>query len=154
MHYPEAEKFAHEGITKALCESLCLTLEGGDWQKFDGLLPTLKTVSAEQASRRASPHGSSIAAHVDHLVYSFDFVHRAFNGEDMTWQDIDWQPGDISETEWVELKTRLERNFKALLEFARDKPFWRAEGLQAFIDNIAHTAYHAGAIRQVLKQVA
>jgi hypothetical protein len=85
MNYPEAEKFAHEGITKALCESLRLTLEGGELQKFEGLLPTLETVSAEQASRRPGANRPNIAAHVDHLVYSFDFVHRAFNGEVGTW---------------------------------------------------------------------
>jgi hypothetical protein len=154
MDDPEPEKFAHEGITKALCESLRLTLEGGDLQKFDGLLPTLETISADQASKRSGANRSSIAAHVDHLAYSFDFVNRAFNGEVMTWRDIDWQRENITELEWSDLKTRLKRHYKTLLEFAAQKPFWRAEGLQAFIDNIAHTAYHAGAIRQIIKQLS
>jgi hypothetical protein len=68
---------------------------------------------------------------------------------DMT-QDIDWQHGTVSDLVWAGSQARLELHYLALLEFAAKKPFWHAEGLQALIDNIAHTAYHAGAIRQII----
>ncbi len=151
--YLETEKFAHEGITKALIESLRLTLNGGERQKFDGLLPIISSLTATQASQSLAEGHSSIAVHVAHLEYSFDFVYRVFNGEAVIWQDIDWHKGDFNDLEWTALRERLEQNYKTLLEFAAQKPFWRAEGLQAFIDNIAHTAYHAGAIRQMIKRL-
>jgi hypothetical protein len=121
--YSEVEQFAHEGITKALTESLRLTLEGGERQKFDGLLPTISSSTAAQASSTTAGGRSSIAAHVAHLAYSFEFVHRAFNDQTGTWQAIDWQKGTVNDLEWTELQARLERHYRALLEFAAQKPF-------------------------------
>lgn len=38
------------------------------------LLPTLETISSQQASRSISPAGATIAAHVDHVCFYLDVL--------------------------------------------------------------------------------
>ncbi len=159
MDYPEHEKFAHEGLTKALLNGLEMAMEGDEkdpkYGWYNGLLFSLEPLSAEQAAKSAIPGGSTIAAHADHILISLEFTLAMLKGEkyEADWgrswhQDQYRQP---SLAQWSQLKADLRREYQATADFIQSKPFWREEGLSHLIHNIAHTAYHASAIRQILK---
>ncbi|MBI5812626.1 MAG: hypothetical protein HZB27_08675 [Meiothermus silvanus] len=62
-----------------------------------------------------------------------------------------WEIRSVGEAEWEEIKAGLEQEYRALHRLMAEKPFWRESDLSTAINNIAHTAYHAGAVRQILQ---
>jgi hypothetical protein len=59
-------------------------LNGGD----PGLLRSLDRLSAEAASRPSMPGAASIAAHVDHVCYGLELMHRWNDGEADPWRAL------------------------------------------------------------------
>lgn len=159
MDYPEHEKFAHEGLTKALLSGLEMAFEGDETNQkygwYNGLLFSLEPLSAEKAGKPAVEGGSTIAAHAHHMWVTLHFVQAMFRGEkyEADW-GASWQAHQHpDEAEWKQLKADLRHAYQATRGFVQSKPFWREQGLAQMIHHIAHTAYHASAIRQILKLV-
>lgn len=116
-----------------------------------GLLASVDALSAEAASAR--PGGrSSIAAHVDHLRYGFELLHRWSRGED-PFADADysasWRRQQVSDTEWRDRRAALAQHARAWQGALAQPRQWNAETLTGAISSIAHLAYHVGAIRQI-----
>jgi hypothetical protein len=119
----------------------------------DGLLASLDKLSAAAASA-ATPTGSTIAAHVDHLRYGLSLMNRWGAGEN-PFKDADWSASwkktTVAEDEWrrlrAELRVEAERWLNAL-RTPREVNEIEANGM---IGSIAHLAYHLGAIRQIDK---
>ena len=118
-----------------------------------GLLETLKNISAEAASVE-SKNQRSIAAHVEHLRVYLVALHGYMNGATAkTDWDASWQTHSVTELEWQALQNNLKAAYGALLKDLREVP----DGDIKFAESIAilaHTAYHFGAIRQLLLQSA
>jgi hypothetical protein len=159
MDYPEQEKFSHPGITQTLLDTLEMALEGDETDSkygwYNGLLFSIEPLSAEQAGHSITPQGSTIAGHADHILLTLQYVGAMLRGQPY---QADWgrswhqpQLRQPSQAEWNQLKSDLRQEYQALREFMQNKPFWREPDLAAAINNIAHTAYHASAIRQILK---
>jgi hypothetical protein len=116
-----------------------------------GLLETLEKISTEVASRETTTQ-RSIAAHVEHLRVYVVALHGYMNGatEKTDW-DASWQTHTVTELEWRvlrdNLKTAYEALVKDLLELG-ENDLKLAEAVAI----LTHTAYHFGAIRQLVLQ--
>ena len=116
-----------------------------------GLLRSLDTISAKAASA-LTPTGSSIAAHVDHLLYGLSLMNRWSAGEnpfaDADWS-TSWKNTTVSDDEWQTRRAELRAEATRWLEALRAPRDVREIELNGMIGSIAHLAYHLGAIRQI-----
>ncbi len=114
-----------------------------------GLLATLEKISAEVASRE-SQNQRSIAAHVEHVRVYVVALHGYMNGATSpTDWDASWQTHSVTELEWQALREGLKAAYQALvtdLEKLDDNDVKLSDGMAILV----HTAYHFGAIRQLL----
>jgi hypothetical protein len=127
-------------------------LEGQTW--YEGLLPTLEQVDAVTASRSSAVGRSSIAAHCEHLRYVLEVMNAWARGErpEVDWAQS-WQHLTVSPEAWDDLRSAI-RDERSRLEVAlHERTDWTQRFAQLAINNVAHIAYHVGAIRQLLLQV-
>jgi hypothetical protein len=114
-----------------------------------GLFTTLEGVSAEQASQETGAR-RSIAAHVAHLRVYVVALHGYMNGATgKTDWDASWETHSVTGLEWSALLNGLRDDYEALMRDLREIP----DGDIRFAEAMAvlvHTAYHFGAIRQLL----
>jgi hypothetical protein len=114
-----------------------------------GLFETLETINAERASLEVAPQ-RSIAAHVEHLRVYVKALHGYMNGADgKTDWEASWQTHAVSKPEWLELRQALKRDYDALMRDLREVPENDSRLVEAMAI-VVHTAYHFGAIRQLL----
>jgi hypothetical protein len=122
-------------------------LNGGD----EGLLRALDKLSAADASA-ATPTGSSIAAHVDHLRYGLSLMNRWGEGENpfdgADWS-ASWRRRVVTENEWQQVRGALRSEISRWLDRLRNPREVNEVELSGMIGSIAHLAYHLGAIRQI-----
>ncbi len=113
------------------------------------LLETLEQMSAEVASVE-SKNQRSIAAHVEHLWVYLVALHGYMNGATgKTDWDASWQTHRVTEAEWRALRDNLKGAYESLvkdLEKLNDGDIKWAESIAI----LTHSAYHFGAIRQLL----
>jgi hypothetical protein len=119
-----------------------------------GLLRQLDSIDARTASTRNVPGKTTIAAHVDHVLYGLTLLNRWANGEENPWADADWDAswkrGVVSDTEWQSLRDSLRKSFESWRDFVAQKSDWTDIAAAGTVASAAHTAYHLGAIRQIL----
>jgi hypothetical protein len=116
-----------------------------------GLLRSLDKLSATAASA-LNPHGSTIAAHVDHLRYGLSLMNRWSAGEN-PFDDADWTASwrrtRVSAAQWKQLREELAKEAHRWLEnLAKPREMDQSE-LNSVVGSVAHLAYHVGAIRQI-----
>ena len=114
-----------------------------------GLFTTLAAISAETASSEFGAQ-RSIAAHTEHLRVYVVALRGYMNGATgATDWDASWATHSVNNLEWTRLQENLKRDYVALkadLEQIPDGDLRLAEGMAI----LAHSAYHFGAIRQLL----
>ncbi len=119
-----------------------------------GLLQQLDSLDAVTASTRPMPGQTTIAAHVDHVHYGFSLLNRWIAGEENPWAtadwDASWKRGTATETEWKSLRDRLRQEVKAWQTALVDFNNWYDMSAAGAIASLAHSAYHLGAIRQII----
>jgi hypothetical protein len=114
-----------------------------------GLFTTLEAISAEIASRESAAR-RSIAAHVEHLRVYVAALRGYMNGATgKTDWDASWQTHVVSSLEWQVLIEALKRDYAALMTDLREIPDGDIRLVEAMAI-LTHTAYHFGAIRQLL----
>ncbi len=116
-----------------------------------GLLRSLDKLSASAASA-PTPHGSTIAAHVDHLRYGLSLMNRWSAGEN-PFDDADWTASwrrtRVSAAQWNQLRDELASEAHRWLDtLSRPREMDQGE-LNSVVGSVAHLAYHIGAIRQI-----
>jgi hypothetical protein len=124
-----------------------------------GLLRSLDRLSAASASTIPPSGGTSIAAHVDHVLYGLRLMNRWVAGEQNPWQDADrtasWTRTTVSEDEWKALREQFRHESRvwrdALSRASADD--LRGQMLTGAIAIVAHLAYHLGAIRQIDRSI-
>ena len=122
-----------------------------------GLVASLAALPASQASAR--PNGrSSVAGHVQHLRFGLTLLNKWAGGDPNAFADASfeesWSHQQVNDDEWRALRQAFEdqaRAWHARLETPRE---WDAMMLSGFLSSVAHTAYHMGAIRQLVPQRA
>jgi hypothetical protein len=119
-----------------------------------GLLASLAAVPAAQASARPSGR-PSIAGHTQHLRFGLALLNKWANGDPNAFADASfaesWSHQQVNDDEWRALRQAFEdeaRRWLVRLETPRE---WDAMTLSGFVSSVAHTAYHMGAIRQLVR---
>ncbi|MEX1229037.1 MAG: hypothetical protein WEB58_02280 [Planctomycetaceae bacterium] len=119
-----------------------------------GLLRQLETVNAQAASTRPMPGDTTIAAHVDHVHYGLTLMNRWAAGEPNPWATADWnaswQRKTVTEEQWRTLRDNLRREAEQWRSAVAVHADWNDTTAASALSSAAHTAYHLGAIRQIL----
>ncbi|GAB6255267.1 MULTISPECIES: hypothetical protein [Peribacillus] len=113
-----------------------------------GIFGTLDGLTAEDASR--SINGSTIAAHSDHTRYYLWVIRTMISGTDFEkdW-DASWTIAQVDEVKWAEIREGLHKEYVTL--FKEIDTIDLGKWLTNVNATIAHSAYHLGALRQMLK---
>jgi hypothetical protein len=123
--------------------------EGGD------LSTTLAATSAQAASRAAFPGGATMASHVAHAAYFLETFESVIMN---VHRERDWpgsfQPAVVDEPAWQATKDRFLAVASRIAALIRGNPHWQPEHVRGALVNLAHLAYHLGAIRQMARAVA
>jgi len=144
-----------EGVISQLSAVLREGLEGPQerWSYFtdtgkgSGLLATISSLSADQASRVLG--GTSVAAHVAHIVFSLDASARWIEGDRTmrNWKES-WGVSTVDAQGWERLQERVRSGYRdlqaAISGYAGNSP----EAMGGALGAVAHLAYHLGAVRQ------
>lgn len=119
-----------------------------------GLLRQLDTIEASTASNRPTPERATIAAHVDHVHYGFSLLNRWAAGEANAWAGADWnaswQRGTVTDDQWRTLRNALRNEAEKWRKVVGERTSWDDVNAAAALSTVAHSAYHLGAIRQIL----
>lgn len=119
-----------------------------------GLSDTLDNLSAVQASKRMGD-APSIAAHCEHVRFYNNLLLSDLKGE--TIGKVDWKQTwllqSVSEQQWQELKDTLRSQYKELMGLLESFNTWDDDKVGIPMAVLAHTAYHLGAIRQLIRFV-
>ena len=119
-----------------------------------GLHRQLETISAIVASQETIAGKPSIAAHVDHLHFGLSLLTRWLAGEENPWADADWDGSwrrtVVTDAQWRTLRDSLRREANTWRDAIGRRTEWDDLSAAGAISTIAHTAYHLGAIRQIM----
>jgi len=119
-----------------------------------GLLRQLETIDAKTASTPPTPGQKNIAAHVDHVTFGLAILNLWASGEANPWAGADfnasWQRTAVTEDQWRALRDALRREVVKWQKAVAARTSWDDMSAAAGLSTAAHTAYHLGAIRQVL----
>lgn len=119
-----------------------------------GLLRQLDTVDAAAASKRPMPGKTTIASHVHHLHFGLSILNRWAAGEENPWAGVDWnaswQRPTVNEEQWRTLRDNLRQESEKWKKVVTDRTSWDDLAVNAALSTAAHTAYHMGAIRQIM----
>ena len=119
-----------------------------------GLLGQLEKVSATTASKQAIAGKPTIASHVDHVHFGMSLLTRWIGGEENPWADADWNGAwkrtTVTEDQWRMLRDNLRKESDAWRKAVVNLTKWDDISAAGALSTIAHTAYHLGAIRQIL----
>ncbi len=146
-------------IMNLLLQMLMEAVKGppGPWTYFSdrgpgtGLLGTVADLSAEAASRRDGSAQTTIVGHVQHVRASLALATRTIRGESVSPdRSNSWTVSTVDDAEWSALRAQLSRDYEAIVMAVRAHGEWDEESLGAAFGEVAHTAYHLGAIRQRL----
>lgn len=136
-----------ELIDGAPSGGLAYMLNSGD----AGLLASVDKLSAAAASRGNG--GATIAAHVEHLRYGLSLMNRWAAGDRDAWKSADWTAAwrttSVNDDEWRRLRAAFREEAGRWLEAVKRPRDVSVEELNIVVGNIAHLAYHLGAIRQI-----
>lgn len=123
-----------------------------------GLIRQLKSIDAATASARPMPGKTTIASHADHLAYGLSLMNRWAGGDTNAFADSDWnaswQRTKVTDEEWRTLRDRLAREAAAWQRIVESRTEWDDVSASGALSSAAHTAYHLGAIRQILASMA
>ena len=122
--------------------------------KGTGLFQTLENVSAETVSAQATPDGSTIAAHTEHVRFYVMVHYKLMLGstDNIDW-DESWRITVVEAAEWDDLKRELRRAYETVVAHLRSLDKWSEDETGLTMAIVAHSAYHLGAIRQLMLAV-
>jgi hypothetical protein len=119
-----------------------------------GLLRQLDAIDSGAASSRPMAGKTTIAAHADHVHYGLTLLNRWAAGEENPWAGADWNASwkrtTVSEEQWRTLRENLRREARKWREVVSTRDEWDDVTAAGALSSAAHTAYHLGAIRQIL----
>jgi hypothetical protein len=156
MNAPSNDEVFQRALSKLLTEIFdgppggeAYLLNPGD----PGLLRQLDSIDAQTASTRAMPGKTTIAAHVDHVLYGFSLMNRWAAGETNPFADADWnaswQRTTVTAEQWQALRDNLRQQTEAWRKHVAGRTDWDDMSAAGALSSAAHTAYHLGAIRQI-----
>ncbi|ASK64012.1 hypothetical protein CFK37_18550 [Virgibacillus phasianinus] len=128
----------------------------GSWftnsEPNSGIFGVTGGLSCDEAS--LSVHGTTLAAHTDHVRYHMWGTNEILkNGKqpEMDWGKS-WDIHSVDEQQWNRIQEGLRNEYLTLLEWI-DAIEWNELLANEVLSSLAHSSYHLGAIRQILKAV-
>lgn len=117
-----------------------------------GVFNTLADLSAENAS--VDFYGTTISAQTEHAKFYLDRLCEFINGrsERVNWEDS-WLIETVNAAEWDALRASVKKSYEAVLLCLASVPDWNERTTGMALGMIAHTAYHLGSVRQIVKEV-
>lgn len=117
-----------------------------------GIFATLETLSAAEVSTEVGD--TTIAAHTEHAKFYLDRICEIIKGktEKINWEQS-WLIETVNETEWNYLREGMRKSYEAVLRCFAEIETWNETNIGDAVAIIAHTAYHLGAMRQIMKAV-
>jgi hypothetical protein len=119
-----------------------------------GLLRQLDSIDARAASTRPMPGRTTIAAHVDHVLFGLTLMNRWAAGEPNPFAGADWnaswQRTTVTADQWRTLVGNLREQAETWRKHVAARTEWDDVAAAGALSSAAHTAYHLGAIRQIL----
>lgn len=130
--------------------------ENGSWfteaKPGSGLFGTLEGLTAGDASRPVPTSDSPIAAHVDHIRYYLASANAFFRGEkpELDWS-LSWKIRGVNEETWQNIKRELREEYETLMEQLDKVKEWNHQKTNILMGALAHSAYHLGSLRQMIR---
>lgn len=117
-----------------------------------GFLNSIQSLSAEQVSQKINE--TTIAAQTEHAKFYLDRLCEFMTGrtEPVNWEQS-WLIETVNETEWNALRESVKNSYENVLQTFAQIEIWNQDRIGEAVAIIAHTSYHLGAIRQILKAV-
>lgn len=115
-----------------------------------------RDISAAQASTPISDGGMTIAAHVEHTRFYMALLlqhMQAQTTKDVNWDDT-WLQQTVLENTWHTLTHDLETNYQAVKSHIQNTGNWHNADVGDALAIVVHSAYHLGAVRQIMKVLA
>ncbi len=121
--------------------------------KNTSLVPTLETISSQEASIPVGGKCASLAAQVAHVIFYLEVLERYVMYNDTSpadWGEV-WRTVEkVTPEEWDEYKRKLKDTYKRIEKMFRDNEVWNEDSIGGSMAIVVHTAYHLGEIRQAL----
>ena len=117
-----------------------------------GFFTTIDALSAEQVSHEFDD--TTIVAQVEHAKFYLDRLCEFIGGrtERVNWEDS-WLIETVNDEEWTALRSTVKKAYENALKCLATTDSWDTSKAGMAIGLIAHSAYHLGAIRQIVKSV-
>jgi len=131
---------------------------GGTWFVNNaadaGFFPTLDALSADEASRAAGPGRSTVAAHAGHIRFGLEVSRRWVTGDrgPYDWHQS-WAVSTADEAAWAELRAGLRQEYAAFRRALGEVGAWDESRFTGLLGNLAHAAYHLGAVKQMVLEL-
>ena len=115
-----------------------------------GIFATLGGIDAEKASLEIN--GTTIAAQSEHARFYIELLDNYMN-KDMRVVNFkqSWRVKTVSENEWDDLRENLSKIYRKTSETFAKNEEWALDSITVAMGIVTHTAYHLGAIRQMVK---
>ncbi|HET7233000.1 MAG TPA: DinB family protein [Longimicrobium sp.] len=119
-----------------------------------GFFPTLDGLSADEASRAAAPGRSTVAAHAGHIRFGLEVSRRWVSGNrgPYDWHQS-WAVSTVDEAAWAELRAGLRQEYAAFRRAIDEVHEWEESRFTGLLGNLAHAAYHLGAVKQMVLEM-
>lgn len=156
------QTIAQDDFTKNFFTLLKETFEGPPPQTASayldqggGLFQSLDKLTAGDASRRVKAEAPTIAAHCAHVKFYIEVLHRLMHEpvEKIDWKES-WSVQEVGPPEWDAVKRGLRQAYDAVVEDLRATGKWGDVPVGHGLAILTHTAYHLGAIRQLMRMLA
>ena len=139
---------------RALLTETFESVQGIYLDRGTSLTETLAQLNAEQASKPLIADGSTIAGHVEHIRFYIRVLNAYIDGvnaDKIDWKQS-WLTHTVTDVEWDGIRASLRDDYQALLAHLESIENWDADRpLGGALAIVVHTAYHLGAIRQMMK---
>lgn len=117
-----------------------------------GIFGVLGALSAEEASTLV--HGNTLAAHANHVQYHLSGTNELLETgkyPKMDW-GMSWATTSVTAQEWEAVQAAVQHEYARLMR-AIECVGWSEEMTNEVLASLAHSAYHLGAMRQMLKSI-
>ena len=127
----------------------------GTWfvQGKEGIFDALESVSARQASAKPVDGLSSIAGHVNHVLFALQLGNAHIGGTKPkgTWE-TSWDVQSVDETDWSNMKATIMLEYDFFMNWLATNDDWSyPDNVTGSLAQLPHMSYHLGAIRQLMK---
>ena len=149
-------EISREQFAKVLSSVIEEAFSTGDAVFLDpgtSLFETVDKLSADEASRMVPGGKTTIAGHVEHVRFYLWAIENFMIGNQpgkVDWGES-WKVKTVNEEEWASVRKRCREAKESALASIKGFDDWNDEKkLGGAMGIVAHTAFHLGAIRQMI----